>query len=244
MALTGKYTTVHEIIERVCRKTDYDLYIDIGDVIEWTWDVINAIGVPNAYIDRVTDGEDLPVLEVINYQVALPYDLHTIYLARDLDSGLPMVCKNSPYKGDETVPLSIYESALSYSTNNEYMFTSFEEGSVELAFKAFPTDNLGLPLIPDDARYIKAVTAYITEQISSKLWRKGLISDKVYTKDETESLFYLASARSKALIPTLAEIEGIKNRWLRLRQNPNLFDYSFKYMADKQRLILHNNLGT
>jgi len=44
-------------------------------------------------------------------------------------------------------------------------------------------------------------------------------------------------------MPSINEMEAIKNRFLRLKVNPNFHDASFIYSSDKERLILHNNAG-
>ena len=41
---------------------------------------------------------------------------------------------------------------LGYRLNNNYIFTNFEEGSVEISYTAFVTDDDGYPMVPDDER--------------------------------------------------------------------------------------------
>ena len=168
MSLTNKYVDVAYIIERVYRDNGFDLEVKYDEVVEWVWDIISLIGAPQPLIDRITDGSDtMPKpIDIVNFRGELPNDLHSVYLARDYDTKMPMVCKSSSFLRDMD-QLFVRESQYSYTLNNNYIFTSFEEGQVELHYKAFPTNSLGMPMVPDDIKFIMAVQAYISERIGS-----------------------------------------------------------------------------
>ena len=243
MSLTGKYVDVAYVIERVYRDYGFDLEIKFDEVIEWVWDVISLIGAPQPLVDKVTDGSNGPApITIENYRGDLPSDLHSVFLARDYESKLPMVCKSSSFLRDMDQMFQ-RESQYSYTLNNNYIFTSFEEGQVELHYKAFPTNALGMPMVPDNIKFIMAVQAYIAERIGFRLWMQDHLAQGKYTKLEQERLFYIGAAGTAAHTPSIDEMESIKNRFLRLRIHTDLHDASFIYSPDSERLILHNNLG-
>jgi len=244
MSLTGKYVDISYIIERVYRDNGFDLEIKWDEVIEWTWDVISLIGAPQSYVDKVTDGSlNMPQpIQIENYRGLLPSDLHAVTLARDYDSKMPMLCKSSTYLRD-TEQLFVRESQYTYTLNDSYMFTSFEEGEVELHYQAFPTNNLGMPMVPDDIKFIMATQAYIAERIGFRLWMQDHLSQQKYNKLESERLWYIGAAQTKAAVPSIDQMEAIKNRYLRLRIHPDMHDTSFIYSMEKERLILYNNSG-
>ena len=244
MSLTGKYVDVAYVIERVYRDYGFDLEIKYDEVIEWIWDVISLIGAPQPLIDRVTNGSDtMPdPIDIENFRGILPSDVHSVYLARDYESKMPMVCKSSSFLQDMDQAFQ-RESQFSYTLNNNYIFTSFEEGQVELHYKAFPTNSLGMPMIPDNIKFIMAVQAYIAERIGFRLYMQDHLAERKYNKLEQERLFYIGAAGTAAQTPSIDEMESIKNRFLRLRIHTDLHNASFIYSADSERLILHNNLG-
>lgn len=244
MSLTGKYVDVAYVIERVYRDYGFDLEVKYDEVVEWIWDVMALIGAPQPLIDRVTDGTDtMPdPIEVVNYRGELPTDLYSVYLARDYDTKMPMVCKGSSFLKDMN-QLYQRESQYSYNLNNNYIFTSFEEGQVELHYKAFPTNSLGMPMVPDDIKFIMAVQGYIAERIGFRLYMQDHITRDKYEKLQQDRSWYIGAAGTKAQIPSIDEMESIKNRFLRLRTHVDLHDTSFIYAADSERLILHNNIG-
>lgn len=245
MSLTGKHVDVSHIIERVYRDYGFDLEIKYDEVIEWIWDVISLIGAPTVFVDKVTDGTSLNMPQPIvieNYRGDLPVDLHSVHLARDYDTKMPMILKSSTYLRD-TEQVYVQESQYTYTLNESYIFTSFESGEVELHYKAFPTNNLGMPLIPDDIKFVMATQAYIAERIGFRLWMQDHLAQQKYNKLEQERMWYIGAAQTRAAIPSIDEMEGMKNRYLRLRIHPDLHDTSFIYSAEKERLILHNNSG-
>ena len=244
MSLTGKYVDVSFVIERVYRDYGFDLEIKYDEVIEWVWDIISLIGAPQPLTDKVSDGSaNMPVpIEIVSNRGDLPNDVHSVYLAREYESKMPMICKSSSFLRDME-QVFVAESQLTYTLNNNYIFTSFEEGQVELHYKAFPTNSLGMPMIPDDIKFVMAAQAYIAERIGFRLWMQDHLTRDKYQKLEQERLWYIGAAGTKAQIPSLDEMEGIKNRFLRLRVHTDLHDASFVYSVNSERLILHNNLG-
>lgn len=134
----------------------------------------------------------------------------------------PVIVEGSHYKR----PLEyIYQ----FKIDNGYIYTNFEEGFVELSYKAFITDDHGFPMIPDDQRYIEAIRWSLIEHIDYKKWRIAEISDKVYTKSEQQRDWYIASARSKADIPSVQKMEALKNMFLRSITKTTPYSDYFKY---------------
>ena len=244
MSLTGKYVDVAYIIERVYRDYGFDLEIKYDEVIEWIWDVMSLIGAPQPMIDKITDGRDtMPnPIEIENSRGELPNDLHSVFLAREFDSKMPMICKQSSFLNDMNQTF-VGTSQLTYTLNNNYIFTSFEEGQVELHYKAFPTNSLGMPMVPDDIKFIMAVQAFLAERIGFRLYMQDHMTRDKYYKLEEDRNWYMGAAKTKAQIPSIDEMEGIKNRFLRLKIHTDFHDASFVYSTDSERLILHNNLG-
>lgn len=72
-----KTTSVKRVIAKVF--SDLDLQEGehrIADMIEWAGESLEKIGAFPAFINKVAGKDDLPLLEVSNYQATLPYDFH------------------------------------------------------------------------------------------------------------------------------------------------------------------------
>jgi hypothetical protein len=117
-----------------------------------------------------------------------------------------------------------------YKLNSDYMFTNFKSGFVEMSYKAYPVDEFGMPMIPDNIKFIKAVEWYLISRIDYKRWRttRNLADEKMWKVSDTEALWYIQSARTAARVPSLSQMESIKRMLLRSIPKVNQFAQSFK----------------
>lgn len=133
------------------------------------------------------------------------------------------------------------EAQYEYKINDGHIYTNFETGYVEFTYKGFVTDTHGFPKIPDDQRYIEAIRWSLMEHIDYKKWRLSEISDKVYNHTQQQRDWYIASARSKANIPSLDKMEALKNMFLRSIQKTNFHDDYFKYANVPEQRYTQNS---
>lgn len=252
---TGKYISSKAIIDKIYR--DYGFRptdIDEEAVLENIYDVMMLIGVPTAFVDEesvveITNyrGElpcgliDLTSLRLHGQQIALQYSSDRFYMDHTNAPATTGIDNNAPYVDQYSTMPSIMGAGTSnktftYTINNGYIFTNWQTGSIDIVYKAFPTDENGWPEIPDNVRYTKAVEAYVAERIGFKQWMKGELTDKVYAKLEQERLWYIPSAANALRIPGLDQMESIKNQWLTLIPNITQQAYGFRYLNRRQRI--------
>lgn len=241
--LNGKYVDSDLIIEELYRDYGFDEEIFVDEVLEWIYDVIAISGVPMYYIDIILDdseNSDGDPITITSFRGTLPTNLYSIVLCRDSTTKMPMLATSRNFMDDESV--NVYESQYTYEVKEGYIYTSFEEGSIDIQYKAFPTTALGLPKVPDEKKLINAIKSYIAHKIARRIKiRGGSFPSDIYNEIQQEYAWYIGGARTKAHMPSYDKMEAIKNRWLRLVQNPDLHQTSFRYLPDKERLILHNN---
>lgn len=99
-----------------------------------------------------------------------------------------------------------------FSINNNYLTFDIKEGKVCMAYYAFPLDDEGFPLIPDDVKYKRAVASYLQMRIDYILWRQEMLSDKVYMKSEEDWRWNVASASSHLKMPELNQMESLRRQ--------------------------------
>jgi hypothetical protein len=148
---------------------------------------------------------------------------------------IPVIVNGQPYKVNT-------EAHFEYKVNDGYIYTNFEKGYIEAVYTSFVLDEHGFPMIPDDERYINAVKWSLIEHIDYKKWRVSEITDKVYNHSERQRDWYIASAKNKANIPSLGEMEKLKNMFLRTIPNVNEYSNYFKYSnVQEQRYTLNGS---
>jgi len=104
-----------------------------------------------------------------------------------------------------------------YRIENGIMYTNFKNGFIEMAYLALPVDEFGMPMVPDEERFIQAVKYYIISRLDFKRWRTTANPnhERIYRDSEREYLWYVGAARTKHKIPSYDMMESIKNMILR-----------------------------
>ena len=268
--LNGKFISVDRVIEGVFRDFAWTHEIDHVDCIEYVGEVMDMIAAPKQYVDKVTDGDEdryhqCPI-KIKNYRGELPCDIIYPISARDWNTKQEMRASSDMFhssvkKNDEnadTVTLTTpfdsplikkgaklkneaHSIDLTYTINSQHIFTNFEEGEVELAYKAFPTDANGLPLIPDNVKYVQAVKYYIAEKIGQKLFIQGKMPMGTFNYIQQQRDWYVGAATNAGLIPSMDEAESWKNQMVRLIPQMNEHSSAFKFHGDKPRTRNHNS---
>ena len=129
-----------------------------------------------------------------------------------------------------------------YKIEKGWLFTSLTAVYLEMVYEAFPLDEYGFPLIPDDESFINAVKSYIIERLDYRLWRKGKITDKVYAKSEQERAWYMAQAANKSKMPMSAdEYEALRRQAQKIISHPNQHDAGFRHLNRGEKLNFNRN---
>lgn len=242
--LNGKYVSLESIVERVYRDTGFEIDTDWIDVAEWIGSVIDLINAPMQYIERITDDNDKPYIEIVDGRGELPCDLIRIIQTRTCE-GIPMRYSTDSYHfarhvdGCRDLTCS---SDLTYKVNNNYIFTNFDEGKIEMAYVAFPTDERGYPMIPDDEVFKQAATAYVAERIGFRQFMRSKMQPQAYQLLKQERDWYVARATTKPLIPNRDKMESIKNQFRRIVSFENEHNGGYKGISVMQTIRNHSRI--
>lgn len=117
---------------------------------------------------------------------------------------------------------------VTFQINDGEIVFNVKEGDVCLAYYSLPVDNDGFILIPDDAKYKRAVTNYLVWKIDHILWRQNIISDKVYQESKYEANWSMASVAAHAKLPDVEQTQSILNSVIRLLPHRNEYQHFFK----------------
>ena len=241
---TGKRVSISRVLEKVYRDYPFE---DIlwGDVIEWVSEGINLLGVAPSYEDKVSKE-----LVLNNGRVELPCDVMYIKGVRDFNTHEVLIRSFDQFhlsnffrcEEEEIAECEdYYQDRNTYTTNNNFLFTSYEEGSLEIAYKAMHTDKDGLPTIPDDDKYIRAMVSYVAERIAHKMYWQDKVSEAKMNKAERDRDWAFGSAKMKMVIPDFDQMESWKNAFLRLIPNVNQHGKSFKNLSQPSKQRNHNS---
>ena len=198
---------------------------------------VGASGSCNSNVDCTTDNCDTNAVDVVP---STTLDDNTN--CNPFFNFNPNAAANTPYGANlPTVGGVPYEDTFTYQVSGDKIFTSFKCGQVEMSYLAFAVDEKGLPMIPQETRFQNAVRDYIAHRLSFKLSIQGKFPPAMSDKLEQNWLFYCQSAANKSRMPSIDQMESLKNQWLRSIPKINEHDSSFRYQhVEEQRYTINS----
>jgi len=127
-----------------------------------------------------------------------------------------------------------------YTTQKGIMYTSFDEGYVQLSYKALGVDEDGYVLIPDDKRTVMAVEYYILHRYLEPLWMLGKITDKAFNYVEQKRHFYMAGASVSLQLQGIDHLESVMNTVNRIIINTQAFNNHYNNSGAREKLKRYN----
>lgn len=228
-----KYIKLQEVLSRVLR---HPLLQDVNleAAIQYTVDFIGIFGLPDMYEDKEA------VIEIHKHRGELPCDLISITQVVDGCHHIGMRSMTDTFNPDNrhwgrhSIGYIGYNDEMTFKTQNRIIFTSFDEGTVKISYKAIPVDEDGFPMIIDNPVYLKALEMYIKKEAFTILYECGKIQAPILQNVQQEYAFRAGQLNSEFSIPSLSEMESISRSWSTLLQRTTDFDKHFRDLGDRE----------
>lgn len=229
-----QYISIKEILSRLLR---HPLLQDISleQVVQYTLDFIGIFGMPKLYQDKEE------VLHIEDFRTLLPCDLISINQIKDnktnmcirsmTDNFMPREDYNRSTGSKKTVEMT-------YKTQGQVLYVSFKTGDITVSYKSIPTDKDGYPLLIDNSVFMKALELYIKKEAFTILFDTNKISPAVLQNTEQQYAWLAGQLQSEFTIPSISEMESLKNSWCTLIQRVSDFDRGFRDTGSKEYLKL------
>lgn len=234
----GKTTSLKTVLWKIMNnKLASELSYDLA--AEYILEGIRLIGAPLSLISKVSSP-----IKIVNYKAALPTDLVELKAIRamtDKDSiefdTIPLTTATDPFHGDIACRSNEAESdyEVTYVVESGIIKTSFEEGFVQVAYKALPIDEEGYPLVPDNQKVLLALEYYTLFRYLEPLWTIGKITDKAFNYIDTKKCWYMGAAQADMQLSGYDHVEAMMNTINRLIINTNAQSNFYKGSGIKER---------
>lgn len=251
--LSGKTVSMDYIIEQLHDEYGFS-NLDQGSISEYIWKIVGIIGT----LEPLKDADPYTVT-ITEHRGLLPHDLYQLTGVREYTTGRMMteitdlffLSQNESIETETEVVTELdpatneyfytvvfsdsYPELYRYKTQGNYIYTAFSTGRVELAYKAFPVDiTTGLPVLPDDAIYLRGIISFIAERLAFKLMLQDLLSERKYEIIRQDYLFNVGAAQNKCIMPNAARMEILSNRWRAPHPYHENFDTGFTYLGSRR----------
>ena len=213
-----KYTKCESVIAKIMSDLDSgEARNRITDIREWIFEAVAKIGAPAQYIQKESGEDNVPILKLEDYQVAIPEDLESLnavaysetenghyvsirsnestFKSSNFDTYNPygIVAQQSQVPGNTSTPITMHSTAyngdITYFIKPGWIVLNVKDGYVKLQYRSIATDDRGYPLIPDTTSYQEAIYWYVMMKLSFPKFLKGQLGGKVRFNQNT--YFYM-----------------------------------------------------
>jgi hypothetical protein len=219
------YISIREILSRVLR---HPLLQDVTleQAVQYTLDFISIFGMPRLYEDKEIE------LHIEDYRTMLPTDLISIIQVKEKESNRCLRSMTDNF-------ISKDSNEPTFKTQGQVLFTTFKTGDVCVAYKAIPVDECGYPLLIDNPVFLKTLESYIKREVFTILFDMGKINGNVLQNTQQQYAWLAGQLQSEFTIPSVSEMESIKNSWCTLIQRTHEFDNGFSSLGRRENIKLH-----
>lgn len=227
-----QYINIRTIADRLMR---HPLMVDLTleAIIQHTVDFIGIVGLPAIYYDKVD------TVDISNYRAALPCDLIAIRQVKDAKSNISLRATTDTFHliHDGKNPTMREEGT--FKTQGNIIYTSFKEGKIAIAYRAIPVDEEGLPMIPDNSIFLKALELYIKKEWFTIQFDMGKIAPAVLQNVQQEYAWKVGQLNTEFILPSVSEMQAITGIFNQLLPRVTEFKKGFKYLGDTEYIKSH-----
>jgi hypothetical protein len=256
-----KFVSTKEVIGKIFRDLKPTDTSWTMDAVEWIGEALDFIGYHGAFekkVDTVTVADfraqfpcDLYALIQVEYEgQALVFGTDTAAYDRGnrttgaTPNNSGSVYTSAVYQTNPTEEAAQPNFSLATTTNRVagsdyylvnagYIVTSFEAGDIKLHYTAYPTDEDGFPLVPDNIYVKQALEWYVIRQMMMGGYMHPIFNWQ--TADQKWG-HYCIAAQNDLAFPSIDKMETMKNAFVRLIPNMNAHADFFQGRENQERL--------
>ena len=222
----NNYVNIRELLARVTKHSMLKT-VDLEEAIRYVVDFISIVGCPTFYLDKEVD------ITIEDYRGLMPCDLVSIVQVKDKNTGFCLHSMTDLFNPKE----STFNKELTFKTQGNVILTSFRTGEITISYKALPVDETGIPLLIDNANFLKALELYIKKEKFSDLYDEGKIREGVMIRAERDYAWAVAQCEKEFIMPSISELQSITNLWNTLIPRVREFDSGFTKLGNRQYII-------
>ena len=212
------YTNIKEALRRILKHPLLQ-EVTLEQAIQYTIDFISIFGMPRLFQDKEAE------IKITDFRAELPEDLISINHIKEVNSNIPLRIMSGAFNPTE--------NNYTYKTQGNIIYTSIKDGDLLVSYKSIPVDKDGYPMLIDNPVFLKALELYIKKEVFTILFDMGKISPAVLQHTEQQYSWLAGQLQAEFTIPSIAEMESIKNNWCSLIQRTKEFDNNFTYLGNK-----------
>lgn len=129
-----------------------------------------------------------------------------------------------------------YRDMFTYKLQGDYLISSQRFGKIEIAYKSIALDECGFPLLPDDAKFIRALEAYIKYKRFLIEFEVGRLPLQVLEKAEQDYYYAKGACIAGFHLTSMDKFEAAINTWKNFLIRDNEHQRGYATLGDKEYL--------
>ena len=229
--MAESYTNIRLILDKIMR---HPLMRDISleTAVDYTVDFMKIVGVPSMFMEKTE------IVEVKNYRAKLPCDYYQMIQVRKINGPAFRYSSDSFHMSECKDNNKRDLADLTYKIQGNLIYTSIEEGEIELSYEAIATDSEGYPLLPDNSSFTRALELYIKKQWFTILFDLGKINPNVLQNVQQEYAWAVGDCQTEFNRLSIDKAESFYNSWRTLLLRDTEHRTGFLNNGTKERLKL------
>lgn len=205
--------------------------VTLETAVDYCVDFMRIVGIPNMFEEKT---EIIPIKE---YRGVLPCDYYQTIQVRQVNGEVFRYSSDSFHMSKNG---SQERSAdLTYKIQSNFIYTSIEEGCIEMAYEAIATDDDGFPLIPDNSSFTRALELYIKKQHFTILFDMSKITPQVLQQTLQDYAWAVGDCQTEFNRLSLDKAESLFNSWRTLILRDTEHRRGFVNNGSKEYIRLH-----
>lgn len=228
--MKNSFISINTVVDRLMRNPMFsDMQLEAA--IDYTVQFLEIVGMDSCMISKFED------LEIKSYRCFLPNDfvrekqvvIDDTVASTSSDMNHMNYINNS--KGRP--------NTITYKIENNVLYSSVENAKLNISYVAINVDSNGLPLIPSDAVFTRALESYIKVQHYTILFDLGRIQPAVLQNAESNYAWNVGQCTTNANRMNLADMELMVNALNRFLPEKGAFGNRFKYIGIREQIKNH-----
>lgn len=215
---------IKQLIDKV-RRHPMMADLSMEAIVDYAVDFLQIVGLPTAFM------ENTAVVEIKNYRGELPSDYMEMVQVRTTTN--PVVYYRYTSDTFHKSGNKVHSAPYTYKVQGNFIFTSEKDTTIEIAYLAIETDECGLPVLPDNAKFIRAIEAYIKYKHFTVLFDCGKITGQILEKADQEYCWAVGACQSEFNRLTLDKAETVLNILNNIFSPTDLHSNGYANMGDK-----------
>lgn len=229
--MAEQYTNVRLILDKILR---HPLMQDLSleSAVDYTVDFMRIVGVPNMFMEKTG------ILKIEKYRAMLPDDYYQMIQVRKVKGGTFRYSTDTFHMSESEEPDDRNIPDFTYKIQGNIIYTSMEDGEIEISYQSIATDEEGYPLLPDNSSFTRALGLYIKKEYFTTLFDMGKIQATVLNQALQDYAWAAGDCQTEFNRLSLDKAESFYNSWRTLITRDTEHRTGFINNGTKERLKL------